>query len=229
VVFSHDGRQEVTLGELRTIPARLEIGSEARLTLHQRAHGAIPGSAGYLRVETGDITGGYVSVTIRQSDGMRIAEADFMREGDRLAFPLGGERYVLVLDLLVNLLVGEDYAEFVVCAEGSWSQREIDRLLLMVERSDATFVREGHEYSGREAADHLRSKLEVVRSRVSTVDDFIEQVAEASWESGRPYLVRFADGAEMTLGAWLRRESSAAGRPQAAAGPERERDDKDDE
>ena len=39
---------------------------------------------------------------------------------------------------------------------------------------------------------------------MKTTDDFIEGIASSSYVSGKPYLVKFADGHTQPLGDWLR-------------------------
>jgi hypothetical protein len=39
---------------------------------------------------------------------------------------------------------------------------------------------------------------------VKTTDDFIAGIASKSYISGKPYLVKFADGHTQPTGAWLR-------------------------
>jgi hypothetical protein len=83
--------------------------------------------------------------------------------------------------------------------------RKIAFLISAIETlANARFVRNGTAYDGREAADHLRLKLKMARSRVRTADDFIRLCASVSSISGRPYEIRFADGHIVTAEAYLR-------------------------
>jgi hypothetical protein len=81
---------------------------------------------------------------------------------------------------------------------------EIDELIRFVRASDVRFIRNGKEYSGAEGADHLRDKLAKAGDRVKTTDDFITGIASRSFLSGKPYLVKFADGHTQPTGDWLR-------------------------
>jgi hypothetical protein len=84
------------------------------------------------------------------------------------------------------------------------TKAEIDELLNFVQTSDARFIRNGTEYSAAEGAQHLRDKLAKAGDRVKTTDDFITGIASASYISGKPYLVKFADGHTQPAGEWLR-------------------------
>jgi Family of unknown function (DUF5329) len=84
------------------------------------------------------------------------------------------------------------------------TKAEIDELIGFVRTSGVRFIRNGHEYSGTEAADHLRDKLARAGDRVKTTDDFITKVATQSYLSGQPYLAKFPDGRTQPTGDWLR-------------------------
>jgi hypothetical protein len=84
------------------------------------------------------------------------------------------------------------------------TKAEIDELLNFVQASGARFIRNGTEYSAAEGAQHLRDKLAKAGDRVKTTDDFITGIASTSYISGKPYLVKFADGHTEPTGDWLR-------------------------
>jgi hypothetical protein len=81
---------------------------------------------------------------------------------------------------------------------------EIDELISYVATSDGRFIRNGTEYSGAKGAQHLRDKLAKAGNRVKTTEDFITGVASTSYITGKPYLVKFADGHTQPTGDWLR-------------------------
>lgn len=68
---------------------------------------------------------------------------------------------------------------------------------------NATFIRNGSDYSGANAAKFLRAKWERNDKEVQTAADFISKVASASGTSGKPYLIRFKDGKETPCGEYL--------------------------
>jgi hypothetical protein len=83
-------------------------------------------------------------------------------------------------------------------------QEKIDWLLLQVRSSDATFIRNGSEYTGAQAASHLKTKLFFAGKRVQTAKNFIIGVATHSEESGQPYEIRQkGTTASAPLGIWL--------------------------
>jgi hypothetical protein len=84
------------------------------------------------------------------------------------------------------------------------TKSEIDELITYVQTSGVRLIRNGTEYSGAEGAEHLRDKLAKAGDRVKTTDDFITGIASTSFLSGKPYLVKFADGHTQPTGDWLR-------------------------
>src|SRR4029077_17592260 len=84
------------------------------------------------------------------------------------------------------------------------AKAEIDELISFVQTSGVRFIRNGTEYSGSEGAQHLRDKLAKAGGRVTTPDDCIAGIASRSYISGKPYLVKFADGHTQPTGDWLR-------------------------
>ena len=92
------------------------------------------------------------------------------------------------------------------------TKAEIDELIAYVQTSGVRFIRNGLEYSGAEGAQHLRDKLAKAGDRVKTTEDFITGIASKSFLSGKPYLVKFADGHTQPTGEWLRRTWPKCGR-----------------
>jgi hypothetical protein len=84
------------------------------------------------------------------------------------------------------------------------AKAEIDELISYVGTSGVRFIRNGTEHSGAEGAQHLRDKLARAGNRVKTTEDFITGIASTSYMTGKPYLVKFADGHTQPAGDWLR-------------------------
>jgi hypothetical protein len=84
-------------------------------------------------------------------------------------------------------------------------QRAIEALIDSVARlTDATFVRNGEPYPASSAARFLREKWRSRRSEVRSAEEFIDRVASFSSTTGKPYLIRFADGRETPSAEYLR-------------------------
>lgn len=82
-----------------------------------------------------------------------------------------------------------------VSAQDTIEKKKIEFLISAVENLKGTqFIRNGTEYNGKEAAEHLRMKLQKAGDRVRTADDFIRLCASKSLLSGKPYLIRSSDG-----------------------------------
>ena len=83
----------------------------------------------------------------------------------------------------------------------------IDRLIDgLANQQDAKFLRNGTAYRGADAARFLRGKLDSLGLKVSTADQFIEQIATRSSSTGVPHTIRFADGRQMPAGQFLKQE-----------------------
>jgi hypothetical protein len=82
-----------------------------------------------------------------------------------------------------------------VSARDNIERKKIEFLISSVENlKGAIFIRNGSEYDGKRAAEHLRLKLKNAGDRVQTVDDFIRLCASQSYITGKPYMIRLADG-----------------------------------
>ncbi len=84
------------------------------------------------------------------------------------------------------------------------AKAEIGYLLEYVENSKGRFIRSGKEYSGEEAAAHLRRKLSRAGNRVKSTEDFIEGIASKSYLTGSPYRIKLPDGSIRSTGPWLK-------------------------
>lgn len=79
---------------------------------------------------------------------------------------------------------------------------EIAALLLFVEQSECTFIRNGKRYNGTEARGHIETKYDYFKEKIATTEDFIEYAATKSVMSGKTYRV-ICNGQEMNLADWL--------------------------
>ena len=81
---------------------------------------------------------------------------------------------------------------------------KIEGLIAHIEGlENATFIRNGSDYSAANAAKFLRAKWERNAKEVKTADDFIAKVASTSGTSGKPYVIRFKDGKEVPCGEYM--------------------------
>lgn len=107
------------------------------------------------------------------------------------------------MKLLVWLLVGIALVASVHARTLSEAEK-IEHLLRAVETMQARFVRNETEYEAKQAADHLRLKLNKAGSRIKTVEDFIAYCGTRSWMSGETYKIKFADGRVVESEVYLR-------------------------
>jgi Family of unknown function (DUF5329) len=66
---------------------------------------------------------------------------------------------------------------------------EIDHLLVFIEQSNCTFIRNGDIHSSKDAREHIESKYQYIKKRVSTAEQFIKYAATKSSLSRKPYSV----------------------------------------
>lgn len=190
--------------ELQAIPARLALpNGTARFSVQQRRSVAVPGSRGWWFVDVGDITAGQALLTVRTAGGDTVVDRRSVHAHDHVAMQLAGEGYELVVRRLVNLLIGDDFADLEVVPRASFRPDPIGELLQRIAASDATFVREGRDYDGVEACAHLRRKLDFTTREVS-LDEFIDEIAGKSSATGGAYEVRTQDGKLTPMRDWLR-------------------------
>ncbi|NTW09149.1 MAG: DUF5329 domain-containing protein [Anaerolineaceae bacterium] len=106
--------------------------------------------------------------------------------------------------VLLSLMCGCAYAH------DSGEAAKIRYLIGSVETfQGVTFLRNGIEYDGKQAADHLRLKLKMAGDRVNTAEDFIRFCASKSSISGEAYRMRFPDGTTLDAEAFFRKRLKA--------------------
>lgn len=70
---------------------------------------------------------------------------------------------------------------------------------------NATFIRNGKDYTPQKAAEHLEGKYNKHKKKTKTAHDFVERLASFS-KTKDPYLIRFGDGNTVKLGELLNKE-----------------------
>lgn len=109
---------------------------------------------------------------------------------------------ILVFLLLTSNLFADDSPD---ADEGSNSRGEtIEMLIVAVETSGCTFIRNNKRHSAGEAADHLRLKLRRGRRYANTAEEFIEKLASKSSWTGRPYFMDCPGSEKQPVSQWLR-------------------------
>lgn len=107
--------------------------------------------------------------------------------------------------LLIGTVLGRDPGLAVaeeVAPKGT-PEQAIQYLVEFVAQSKWTFIRNGREYTGKEASEHMVRKYRHFQEKIHTPEDFVRLAATKSLVSGKPYLVRNEQGAEMRSEAWL--------------------------
>ena len=83
---------------------------------------------------------------------------------------------------------------------------KIKFLLNELEKSNGKikFIRNGEEFSSKEARNHMQRKLDYVGDKIKTVNEFIDQIATKSSMTGNKYYVVLEDGTKIESAIWLR-------------------------
>ena len=89
------------------------------------------------------------------------------------------------------------------CTAGT--SKNIAYLLLFVEQSGCTFIRNGKHYDALKAREHIEKKYEYYKDRITTAEDFILYSATKSSITGEPYRV-ICNGVNMATSDWLKEE-----------------------
>lgn len=113
-----------------------------------------------------------------------------------------------IISLFLTLLVGLNPTN--TFASEEIEAKKIEYLLLAIEKSGATFERNGSTHKASEAKGHLAFKLQKATSmflffgpkKEIKASEFIEKIATKSSSSGEPYYIITAEG-KKELGPWL--------------------------
>ena len=201
-------------GQASSATADGPVGTSLPTTLEvkQNTSASLPGTGEELSISIGDITRGTATVSVKRKDGRVMLGPEPMKRGDTLDFQFSDKTYSLEQTKLNDTLAGDDSAFFIfseVSAEALAEQKKIEQLIAAVEGlKDAVFIRNGTEYKAKDAADHLRRKLEAAGDEIDSATKFIDLIASKSSMSGEEYTIRFTDGRVVTSGEFLRAELS---------------------
>lgn len=93
-----------------------------------------------------------------------------------------------------------------VCAVNTDMQQEIDHLLKFVAMTDCHYIRNGSEYNGKEAVNHIKRKYDYFKDEIDSTEKFIELSASKSTMSGKYYMVKCDGKPKIRSQQWLLRE-----------------------
>jgi len=191
------------------VPAPIDLSDgPVRFEVAQRTSVDIPGSTGRVRIHLGDITDNQVRVRISETDAGTLAGMVSLADGGQLPFELNGHRYRLVVLKVHDRFLPGDRASFELQSVDSppppTEKERIDMLLDAVEKSGLVFVRNGSEHDSKKAASHLKDKWEHAGDRITTTEQFIEEIASRSSTTGRTYEMKLEDGSLVPAADWLR-------------------------
>lgn len=116
---------------------------------------------------------------------------------------------MLALSLCLNISSSFAKEQVKTLTKVNSDREKIAFLLQEIENSEAIFIRNGKEHTGKEAAEHLRHKLKIAEKphlfadkRNISLEDFINKVAARSSLTHKAYLIR-EESHEMEAREWL--------------------------
>lgn len=178
-----------------------------KFQLVQRTQTDLPSVAGNVTCSINDITKGQTQLIIKEGEKVLVAES--IMEMEPINFKFNNFSYTITCKQLVNLLIGDDFANFEL-VENVFplkvvkdETKEIEALLKKIESSNIIFVRNGTEHSPKEAANHLRSKWKQSNGKIKTKKEFIDHLATKSSQTGELYYVILEDGTKKQASIWL--------------------------
>jgi hypothetical protein len=193
-------------------PPPLSLDSAVEFSVSQRTTTPLPKSNDKLLLTLDDITSGQVLVTLSCHDGKTVIATRSLRQNDIVTFTVSNHVYKLKLKKLTNVLIGEDTAVFQLwpaAAEVESVLSEQDKIETLIsslsQLSGAKFIRNGQEHTVDEAVAHMRKKWEWKKTEIKTAQDFITIVGSRSSTTGKPYVIRYSNGAEITSEEWFRK------------------------
>ena len=81
---------------------------------------------------------------------------------------------------------------------------KIESLISHIESlHDATFLRNGSDYTAKNAAKFLRGKWDANKKEIHSANDFISKAATKSSTTGKPYVIRLKGGVETPCADYL--------------------------
>ncbi len=98
----------------------------------------------------------------------------------------------------------------VLRAQATPSPEEDKVIAQLIERvgrmQSLQFMRNGKAHTATEAVEHMQAKYAHFRKEIVTAEDFIDRCASRSEMTGKPYMVRLADGREHTAKVFMMNE-----------------------
>ena len=213
-----DQPMAVTSPALAT-PKQLE-GLPLEFTVKQRSSELVPRTKEELTITTGDITRGQVPVTLLDKDGIAVFGPVSLKVDEPTTFRFHQTSYTIRVKELSNALIGDDFASFVIDAQGATltEVEKIEKLIAGVEELEgATFIRNGVEHSAEDAAAHLRKKVAAAEGRVKTASQFIDVIASKSSLTGKEYQIRMPDGTVTTAREHLTQQLAKLEKPESSS------------
>ena len=109
---------------------------------------------------------------------------------------------IALYSLLVFLLFSNMGHKEEAKGESENTQQVIEFLISTVAQSHLTFIENGGNFTGVEAAMHIRQKYDNIQSKIKSPEHFIWLCTSKSMLSGTPYLVETEQG-RIPVEKWL--------------------------
>ena len=86
------------------------------------------------------------------------------------------------------------------------TELETNHLLQYIGNSGCTFIRNGTDYTSKEAEAHILRKYNYVKNKISTTEQVIKYAATESSFSGKPYAIKCPGQESLPSAEWLTAE-----------------------
>jgi len=80
---------------------------------------------------------------------------------------------------------------------------EIDHLLNYVKKTSCSYIRNGSEHSGVDAAEHIKKKYDYFKDEIRSAEDFIRLSASKSTMTGSKYYIQCPNSTKVESAKWL--------------------------
>jgi hypothetical protein len=191
-------------------PPRMNLTAPQPFSVPQRRSWDIPGSAGTVRVQLGDINGvhgGEVRRDVVAKDGQTLAGRT-ARPGDAVEFAVNGARFVVVAIEFDRHLARPDVARLLVrrAEDPVTDEEHIARLIDAAADTGATVVWTDPADAAVEPrliGEYLRDVWSARRARVKKPPDLVREAALPFGVATGPPRIKLPAGGEADLGPWL--------------------------
>jgi hypothetical protein len=195
---------------LHAIPESLQLTPiPEAMTIFQRRSRILLGSNNYLSISLRDITAGQVLLSLKTKENTSLLTEHSIQQGHYVDFNYNKKSYRLSLLLMVNALLGRDYAVFLISPAIMTETQKISYLLQSLQHAKIRVLYKEQEYTGQTIALQLRKKVDNAKNANHNMINFIATISAESKKTGFYYKVVQRNGKTTELSQWFKNIVSA--------------------